>query len=88
MKLVVCSVFDTVSGVFGQPMFVPTVGVAARAFTDEVNRQAQDNQFYKHPNDFQLFEIGSFDDNAGVLESLVPARLVLAGGVATVSEGR
>ena len=52
MKQVICAVRDSAADVFGRPYFVPTAGVAIRSFTDEVNRGADDNQFYKHPKDF------------------------------------
>ena len=54
MKQVICAVRDSAADVFGRPYFVPTAGVAIRSFTDEVNRQADENQFYKHPKDFAL----------------------------------
>jgi hypothetical protein len=46
-------------------MFVPSVGVAIRSFSDEVNRQSDDNQLHNHPDDFDLYELGEFDDNSG-----------------------
>jgi len=65
MKLVLCSVKDRAADAFGRPMFVPSVGVAIRSFSDEVNRQDADNQLFNHPDDFDLYEFGEFDDNTG-----------------------
>jgi hypothetical protein len=65
MKLVLCSVKDRAADAFGRPMFVPSVGVAIRSFSDEVNRQDADNQLFNHPDDFDLYELGEFDDNTG-----------------------
>ena len=63
MIQVVCSVKDRAADAYGRPMFVPSIGVAIRGFTDEINRQAADNQMYAHPDDFDLYELGTWDDN-------------------------
>lgn len=68
MKSVVVSVLDTAMKAFGRPVFVPTIGVAVRSFTDEVNRKAEDNQMYRHPEDFQLWILAEFDEDQGVFE--------------------
>ena len=65
MKLVLCSVKDRAADAYGRPMFVPSTGVAIRSFSDEINRQEAENQLYNHPDDFDLFEFGTFDDNTG-----------------------
>lgn len=62
MKLLICSVRDSKADVFGVPFFMASRGHAIRSFSDEVNREAQDNIYYKHPEDFELFELGEFDD--------------------------
>ena len=66
MKLVLCSVKDRAADAYGRPMFVPSVGVAIRSFSDEVNRSDTDNQLFNHPDDFDLYELGEFDDNTGL----------------------
>jgi hypothetical protein len=66
MILVLCSVKDRAADAYARPMFVPSVGVAIRSFSDEINRQADDNQLYHHSDDFDLYEFGSFDDNSGM----------------------
>ena len=66
MKLVLCSVKDRAADAYGRPMFVPSVGVAIRSFSDEVNRKDPDNQLNNHPDDFDLYELGEFDDNTGL----------------------
>jgi hypothetical protein len=63
MKLIICSVRDTAADAFGRPYFVPSQGVALRAFTDEVNRENDDNPLHKHRKDFALYELGEYDDN-------------------------
>ena len=68
MKLNICSVKDRAADAFGRPMFVPSTGVAIRSFSDELNRNDADNQLYNHPDDFDLYEFGVFDDNTGLFE--------------------
>jgi hypothetical protein len=66
MKLVLCTVKDRAADAFGRPMFVSSVGVAIRSFSDEVNRKDPENQLFNHPDDFDLYELGEFDDNTGL----------------------
>lgn len=68
MKLNICSVKDRAADAFGRPMFVPSTGVAIRSFSDELNRNDADNQLYNHPDDFDLYEFGVFDDNTGLFD--------------------
>lgn len=60
-----CSVKDLALGAFGRPFFVPALGVAMRSFTDEVNRKAPDNVMNQHPEDFELYHLGLFDEETG-----------------------
>jgi hypothetical protein len=68
MISVIVSVKDSAAEAFGRPMYVQSVGVAIRAFTDEVNREDKENQMYQHPDDFDLYELGAFDDSTGIHE--------------------
>lgn len=63
MKLVVLAVRDATVGAFMRPMFVQSVAQGIRSFGDEVNRVADDNLMYKHPQDFTLWMFGDFDDS-------------------------
>ncbi len=65
---IICSVKDRAADAFGRPLFVPSIGLAIRSFSDEVNREAADNQMYHHSDDFDLFELGTFDDSTGIIE--------------------
>jgi len=68
---VACSVFDTASGLYGQPFFVPAPAAAVRSVSDEANRSAADNPLFNHPEDFVLFSLGTFDDVTGEFTSKV-----------------
>ena len=66
MKQIICTVKDRAADAYGRPMFVPSAGVAIRSFSDEINRNNADNQLFNHPDDFDLYELGEFDDNSGL----------------------
>lgn len=65
MKYVVMAVHDVQAAAYGRPIFVGTVSLGARSFTDEVNRCDLNNQMFQHPDDFALYDLGTFDDSDG-----------------------
>lgn len=68
MELVICCVFDSAVGAFGRPHFVRSRGESLRAFQDEVNREPTKeipNPLFSHSTDYQLYYLGTFDDNTG-----------------------
>lgn len=65
MILQICSVYDAAIASYGRPFFVPGVGAAVRSFSDEVNYPKDQNMLYHHPEDFELYHLGSFDDEHG-----------------------
>ena len=76
MKYVICAVKDAAAQAFARPMFFPSTGVAIRSFCDEINRDEKDNQLFHHPEDFDLYHLGEFDDNEGLFILLeTPSRL-------------
>lgn len=70
MKLQIFSIYDKAAQVYNRPIFAPTVGMAARMFEDECLREESD--IGKHPEDYVLFQIGSFDDQTSDLIDLDP----------------
>ncbi|AXH77395.1 MAG: nonstructural protein [Microviridae sp.] len=67
MRHFVVSVRDSAADVYNRPFFVPHRNVAVRDFTDEVNREDPTNPLNKHPGDFDLYLLGEFDDNTGLI---------------------
>lgn len=61
------SVFDRASQSFMPPFAAPHSGVAIRGFTDAVHARDKSTDISKHPDDFDLFEVASFDSSAGVI---------------------
>ena len=78
MHQIIVSVKDTAAQAFGRPVFVPSSAVAIRSFRDEVNRKDSTDDLAKHPSDFDLYEIGSFDDSTGIIEVFEPRMLARA----------
>lgn len=73
----VYAIRDAQTEAFSQPMFFVTKGVAIRSFSEECENQS--SALSKHPQDYALFQIGFYDDNAGSLESLPqPLQISLA----------
>ena len=46
---------------------------------DEVNREAADNNLFNHPDDFDLYEIGTFDDSTGRITSYEDMQVLMMG---------
>lgn len=76
-KLVVMCARDIKVGAYAKPFFVSTVGQAVRAFGDEAKRKAPDNELANHPEDFELFELGAYDDLTASFELLSAPRFVV-----------
>lgn len=74
MKLVICAVRDAAADCFNRPFFVQSAGVARRSFGDEVMRNADENPMFHHPEHFELFELGTYDDANASFEILKDAR--------------
>lgn len=68
MHLIAFSVHDSKAEAFIQPFFTPTVAVALRAFGSACNDDTQ--KFCQYPDDYTLFEIGTFDCDTGTFEPL------------------
>lgn len=60
----VFGIFDIKAETYLNPFFESTTGQATRAFSDAVN--SRDHPFGRHPNDFSLRELGTFDTDSGV----------------------
>lgn len=56
------AVKDLAVQAFGQPFFVRAKGEAIRSFQDEVNKAPGESAIAAHPEDYELYYIGSYDD--------------------------
>lgn len=76
---VMCSVRDVVAETFGRPFFTVSTPVAVRSFTDELNRGSEQSLLRDHPADFELYELGSFEDQSAIVVMLPQPRLLVRG---------
>lgn len=67
----VFSVLDSKAGVYQAPFLELSVGSAVRAFTLQVNQPCYMNAF---PEDFILYQIGTFDDTTTEYVPLNPIK--------------
>ncbi len=83
MKQYILAVYDSKAEMFNQPMFFKAKPEAIRAFSDECNRDG--SAIEKHPEDYTLFEIGTYDVETAKLEPL-PTPVSLGHGIEYVKE--
>lgn len=62
MKLQLLCLKDLAVQAFMQPFFSQSNGGAVREFSDMVNG---DHQVSKHPEDYEMYSLGEFDDSDG-----------------------
>ena len=67
MNLKMYVIYDSKAETFTQPMCFFNRGAAIRAFVDIL--QDCNTNFSKHPEDYSLFEIGSYSESSGVIEA-------------------
>ena len=66
MEKPVVVLYDNVANAYKDPFYPPTRGVALREFQDAVNNP-QNAQLFNHASDFDLYVIGLWDEQTGVM---------------------
>ena len=64
MKSKMVCIRDIKIGAYGQPVTVPSIGAAIRSFED-AQKPGADSDVSKHPEDFELYHLGDYDDEKG-----------------------
>lgn len=59
-------IYDSKSESYQVPFFHKSIGTVERDITDVVNNDSK-SPYYKWPEDYTLFEIGSWDESTGVM---------------------
>lgn len=72
MKIIVVAVRDQKADSFGNPWYAQTVPMALRHFSDACNTPDESNQWRKHPEDFALFHLGTFDQSTAQFDPIFP----------------
>lgn len=76
MKMHIVALRDSAVNAFSQPQAVASIGGYLRGLGDEVNRKAENNQLANHPEDFEAFELGMYDDGTARFELLDTPRSI------------
>jgi len=67
------TIYDSKTEAYLRPFYCLTAGEAERTFGDTCNDPS--TLFYRHPGDYTLFEIGTFDDATSVIVGDSPRNL-------------
>ncbi len=73
MILNIFTIFDSKAGAYLPPFYLPQTGMALRTFADCIN-DAQ-HSFSKHPEDYTIMAIGTWDDTTALALSTPPESL-------------
>lgn len=76
MKFFAVCVRDSAADAYHAPLCFPALGMAERWFRDECRSTGE---LAKHPEDYELFLVGTFDSDTGDLISDGPRRLLCRG---------
>jgi len=76
MLLNIYSVFDTAAAIYQRPFVGKSHGEVTRSFTD-VCKDAN-HEIGKHPEDYTLFCLGTFNDGTGEVIGLAPEKVATA----------
>ena len=80
MMLSMYAMRDRATDQFAQPMFLVNHGQAIRSFGDEINRagtEAQPNYIFMHPDDFDLYFLGTYDTSSGSFVAVSPEQIAI-----------
>ncbi len=82
MLLNVFSVLDVKAAHYGQPFYMANRASAQRALQMQI-KQDKTSVISQYPADFQLFFLGTFDDDSGMFNSVSPQFVI---GVSELAE--
>lgn len=77
MRYKVVCIRDRAVDAFSAPFYSQSVGSAIRSFTDEINRGDANNNMFRHPDDFDLYLLGEFDDATGMFHCKTPEQIAI-----------
>lgn len=63
---------DRATDSFNVPFTVMTTAQAVRTFADEVNSDPQRSAIAKHPDDYDMYIVGEYDDQTAKITPLDP----------------
>lgn len=78
MKPIFC-IKDRAVQTFGEPMAMPSQQHAIRWFKDLVNSDPAQSAIARHPDDYDLYYIGEYNDDAAEMIEQEPIELAVRG---------
>ena len=82
MKLEIFSMFDSKAQAFLPPFFLHNEAMARRMVVDAGKDET--HSFARHPGDYSLYHLGSFDDSTAEVSTLQPQNLGLVSQIVGV----
>lgn len=80
--MLITTVHDKCVNMYGVPVVVRNDADGIRMFSDEIMRDG--SVFGQHPEHYDLYAVGMFDDETGLVVGCTP-RLLVAGSVAAAA---
>ena len=79
MKLHIVVIRDIKANVSAQPQFVANIGGFIRSFADECQGDPEKSTLAKHPEDFEVYELGWYGDGDAYFELLETPKQIAVG---------
>jgi len=76
MNVNIYAVYDTKAEAFGAPFTLQADGIAVRSFIQACENP--ESEFNRYPNDFTLYQIGTYDDSNAFIATNKPEELITA----------
>jgi len=76
MELFALAIRDLAIDAFSPPFFVPKIELAKRDLGNVVNRDSDNNNFHLHPEQFELYQLGTWNDQSGAFNQFERPRQV------------
>lgn len=86
MKHEIIAIRDRAIDAFGLPAFVRSIGHGLRTFADQINKKETGNALNDHPEDFDLYHLGHYDEDSGRFESLDQPKQIAVGKSVYIKE--
>lgn len=79
MKLLIVALKDVKVGAFQMPQCVAALGAAVRGFEDATKDPAKNTDLSRHPADFELYELGTYNDENASFELHATPKFIVGG---------
>lgn len=70
------AVKDLATQAYGNPFTTRAQGEALRSFQDEANADPAKSAIAQHPEDYELYKLAEYDDEAGIIHGLPQPELI------------